>query len=108
LRAVARGGAAARRTIVQCGSVLPIAGQPARGETTLVAHEGRIAEVLPGIVEPDAVMAGKSGDFEVIDLRDAFVMSGLVDAHVHLTHDYDPIASAARDRGRRRRGAAVR
>ena len=76
-------------TIVQCGSVLPVAGQPARGETTLVVHEGRIAEMLPGIVGADAVMAARSGEAEVVDLRDAFVMPGLIDAHVHLTHDYD-------------------
>jgi len=79
---------AERWTIVQCGSVLLVPGQPARGETTLVVHEGRIAEILPGIVTPDAVMAGKSGDFEVIDLREAFVLPGLIDAHVHLRHEY--------------------
>ncbi len=85
-----------RWTIVQCGSVLPIAGQPARGETTLVVHEGRIAELLPGIVEPDAVMAGRSGESEVIDLREAFVMSGLIDAHVHLTFEHDADARLRR------------
>jgi imidazolonepropionase-like amidohydrolase len=79
---------AERWTIVQCGQVLLVAGQPARGETTLVVHERRIAEVLSGIVTPDAVMAGKSGDFELIDLREAFVMPGLIDAHVHLRHEY--------------------
>jgi imidazolonepropionase-like amidohydrolase len=78
-----------RWTIVQCGSALLVPGQPARSETTLVVHEARIAEVHPGIVTPDAIMAGKDGDFEVIDLREAFVMPGLIDAHVHLTHDYD-------------------
>jgi imidazolonepropionase-like amidohydrolase len=78
-----------RWTIVQCGSVLPIAGQPARGETTLVVHEGRIVEVLPGIAGADAVMAARSGEAEVVDLRDAFVMPGLIDAHVHLTNEDD-------------------
>jgi imidazolonepropionase-like amidohydrolase len=85
-----------RWTIVQCGSVLLVPGQPARGETTLVVHEGRIAEVLPGSVTPDAVMAGKSGDFELIDLREAFVMPGLIDAHVHLTFEHDAEARLRR------------
>ncbi len=87
---------AERWTIVQCGQVLLVAGQPARGETTLVVHERRIAEVLTGIVTPDAVMAGKSGDFELIDLREAFVMPGLVDAHVHLTFEHDAEARLRR------------
>jgi imidazolonepropionase-like amidohydrolase len=85
-----------RWTIVQCGSVLLVPGQPARGETTLVVHEGRIAEILPGVVAPDEIMAGKSGDFELIDLRQAFVMPGLIDAHVHLTFEYDSDARLRR------------
>jgi imidazolonepropionase-like amidohydrolase len=75
-------------TIVHCGSVLVVPGQAARGETTLVIHDGRVAEILDGIVAAEAVMAGKSGEPEVVDLRDAFVLPGMIDAHVHLTHEY--------------------
>jgi len=83
-------------TIVQCGSVLLVPGQPARSETTLVVHDGRIAEVLPGVVAPETVMAGKSGQSEVVDLREAFVMPGLIDAHVHLTFEHDADARMRR------------
>jgi imidazolonepropionase-like amidohydrolase len=75
-------------TVVQCGSVLVIPGQAPRGETTLVVHDGGISEVLNGIVAPDQVMAGKTGAVELIDLRDKFVLPGLVDLHVHLTAEY--------------------
>jgi len=85
-----------RWTIVQCGSVLLVPGQPVRGETTLVIHEGLIAEVLDGLVAPEAVMAGKSGEREVVDLRTAFVLPGLIDAHVHLTHEYSADARLRR------------
>lgn len=85
-----------RWTLVQCGSVLPVPGQSARGETTLVVHDGRIAEILPGIAAPEAVMAGKTGESEVVDLRDAFVMPGLIDAHVHLTFEHDADARLRR------------
>jgi len=47
-----------RWTLVQCGSVLVVPGQAARGETTLVVHDGVIAEVLNGIATPEQVMAG--------------------------------------------------
>jgi len=76
-----------RWTIVQCGSVLLVPGQPARTETTLVVHDGRIAEVHDGLIGADAVMAGKSGEPEIVDLRGAFVLPGLIDAHVHLTSE---------------------
>ena len=75
-------------TVVQCGSVLVVPGQAPRGETTLVVHDGSIAEVLNGIVAPEQVMEGKSGAVEVVDLRDKFVLPGLVDLHVHLTAEY--------------------
>jgi imidazolonepropionase-like amidohydrolase len=85
-----------RWTLVQCGSVLLVPGQPARGETTLVVHDGQIAEILPGIVGVESVMAGKTGHSEVVDLRDAFVMPGLIDAHVHLTFESDADARLRR------------
>jgi imidazolonepropionase-like amidohydrolase len=75
-------------TVVQCGSVLAVPGQPPRGETTLVLHDGAIAEVLNGIVGVDQVMAGKSGQSELVDLRTDFVLPGLIDLHVHLTAEY--------------------
>ncbi|MGH2897709.1 MAG: amidohydrolase family protein, partial [Solirubrobacteraceae bacterium] len=85
-----------RWTLVQCGSALLVPGQPARGETTVVVHDGVIAEILPGIVGADAVMAGKTGHAEVVDLRDAFVMPGLIDAHVHMTFESDADARLRR------------
>jgi imidazolonepropionase-like amidohydrolase len=85
-----------RWTLVQCGSVLVVPGQAARGETTLVVHDGVIAEVLNGIATPEQVMAGKSGSPEVVDLRDKFVLPGLVDLHVHLTSEYSADARLRR------------
>ena len=83
---------------MQCGSVLAVPGQAPRGETTLVVHDGAIAEVLNGIVGPDQVMAGKSGSSELVDLHDKFVLPGLVDLHVHLTAEYTADAAAPRRR----------
>jgi imidazolonepropionase-like amidohydrolase len=46
-------------------------------EGDLLAVEGRIAETGDGLTAPD--------DAEVRDLRGAFVLPGLIDAHVHVT-----------------------
>ncbi|HTO68383.1 MAG TPA: amidohydrolase family protein [Myxococcota bacterium] len=82
--------------IVQCGSALLVPGQTPHGETTLVIHDGLIAEVLNGIATPEQVMQGKIGTPEVVDLRDKFVLPGLVDLHVHLTSEYSADARLRR------------
>jgi imidazolonepropionase-like amidohydrolase len=76
-------------TVLQCGSVLLVPGQAAHGETTLVVHDGHIRQILNGIVPPDQAVTGQTGaTVELIDLRDKFVLPGLVDLHVHLTSEY--------------------
>ena len=46
--------------------------------------DGGIVEVRDGFA--DAAAAGMAGA-EVIDLRDRYVLPGLIDSHVHLTSD---------------------
>ena len=58
------------------------AGKPVQENVSLVVVDERIHDVLDGVVESDSL-----SDFdriETIDLRDKFVMPGLIDAHVHL------------------------
>lgn len=72
---------------VQVGRLLA---DPATGRVetnkTVVIQDGRVREIRDGFV---------SGDGQVIDLRDRFVLPGLIDSHVHLTYpDPRQIASA--------------
>lgn len=67
-------------TVVQAGRLLDRPGQPPRGPSTIVIKDGRISEILPGIV------AGPAGA-RVINLSDKFVLPGLIDSHVHLDSD---------------------
>ena len=62
---------------IQAGAVLDRPGTPPRGNTTIVVRDGKIAEVRDGFATP---AAGAT----VIDLRDRFVLPGLIDMHVHL------------------------
>jgi len=73
-----------RIVLVQAGQVLERPGKPARGPSTVVIRDGRVVDVRNGLV--DATAAEFAGA-EVIDLRDKFVLPGLVDSHVHLTSD---------------------
>ncbi|RJG11585.1 metal-dependent hydrolase family protein [Massilia cavernae] len=69
-------------TLVQAGHLLDRPGQAPRGASTLVVRNDKVAEVLDGFVGAERY-AGAS----VIDLRQRFVLPGLIDSHVHLTSD---------------------
>ena len=64
-------------TYIQAGSVLDRPGQAPRGNTTIIVRDGKIAELRDGFVVPEAGAT-------LVDLRDRFVLPGLVDMHVHL------------------------
>jgi len=76
--------APARIVLVQAGQVLDRPGKPARGPSTIVIRDGRVVDVRTGLLDASAAeFAGA----KVIDLRDKYVLPGLVDSHVHLTSD---------------------
>jgi len=72
-------------SVVQAGHLLDRPGHPARGASTLLACNGRIEAVRDGFVDASAFPNATGAS--VIDLRDRFVLPGLIDSHVHLTSD---------------------
>jgi imidazolonepropionase-like amidohydrolase len=73
-------------TLVQAGVLLDRPGQAPRGASTVLIHDGRVVAVRDGHVGASA-FEGAPADATVIDLRDHFVLPGLIDSHVHLTSD---------------------
>ena len=69
------------RTYVQAGRVLldPATGVVQR-DKTLVIEGNKVVEVRDGFV----------GSGQIVDLRDQFVLPGLIDSHVHLTGQQSP------------------
>ena len=66
--------------VIHAGRLLDKPGASPRGPATIVIRDGRIESIADGIV------AAPRGA-KVIDLRDRFVLPGLIDSHVHLTSD---------------------
>ncbi|RZM12563.1 MAG: amidohydrolase family protein [Sphingomonas sp.] len=64
-------------TYIQAGALLDRPGEAPKGNSTIVVRDGKVAQVLPGFVAPPA-------GARLVDLRDRFVLPGLVDMHVHL------------------------
>jgi imidazolonepropionase-like amidohydrolase len=72
-------GASAETFAIQAGRLIVDASEPARGASTVIVDNGRIVRIENGATAP----AGAT----VVDLRGKTVMPGLIDVHVHLTHD---------------------
>ena len=67
-------------TVIHAGNLLDRPGTPPRGPSTIVIRNGRIESVSDGIAKAEAGAT-------VIDLRNRFVLPGLIDSHVHLDSD---------------------
>lgn len=68
--------------IVQAGVLFESPGKAPTRQRSLIIRDGRIEAIRDGFV--GTAEAGVP-DAQVIDLRDRFVMPGLIDVHVHLT-----------------------
>ena len=64
---------------IQAGRLIVDAAKPARGPSTIIVENGRIARIEDGATAPAGAI--------VIDQRNRTVMPGMIDVHVHLTFD---------------------
>jgi imidazolonepropionase-like amidohydrolase len=76
------GTASADITLVHAGKLLAIPGSTPATNMTIIVEDDRITGVQQGFVEAE--------DATVIDLRDKFVLPGLMDMHVHLQGELGP------------------
>ncbi|HEY7776558.1 MAG TPA: amidohydrolase family protein, partial [Kineobactrum sp.] len=83
---LAASAAQANTTVIHAGTLLAMPGQQPAIEQTLVIVDDKISQVLNGYQNP----ADIAEDATVIDLKDRFVMPGLMDMHVHLQGELGP------------------
>lgn len=67
-------------TWIHAGRLMDVPGKAVRGPSTIIVNNGRIVEVRDGHVAPPA-------GTQLVDLKDKYVMPGLIDSHVHLSSD---------------------
>lgn len=73
-------------TVIHAGELLAKPGEAAQKNQTVVVEDGRIREVRDGYVD-----AGEFGDdATLVDLKNSFVMPGLMDMHVHIQGELGP------------------
>lgn len=78
--------------LVHAGTLLAVPGEKPQSNMTVVVKNDRIDRVEAGFLTADAVGAAAGSDVadltvEIIDLSDRFVLPGLMDSHVHLSHE---------------------
>ena len=71
---------------IQAGALLATPGEAPRGNSTIIVRDGKVAEIRDGFVAPEAGAA-------LVDLRDKFVLPGLIDMHVHFYSSGYPLQS---------------
>lgn len=69
--------------LIYAGTLFVSPGQEPLKEQTIVVKDGRISEVKDGFVRPSSGM-------RVYDLRNQFVLPGLIDCHVHILNELGP------------------
>ncbi|WP_299980678.1 amidohydrolase family protein [uncultured Pseudoteredinibacter sp.] len=72
--------------IIHAGTLLAVPGEKPLSQQSLIIKDGRVQEVKAGYINA----ADVGDDAKVIDLKDSFVMPGLMDMHVHLQGELGP------------------
>jgi imidazolonepropionase-like amidohydrolase len=70
--------------LIHAGELLAIPGQAPQQEKTVVISGGDIVEIRDGFVGGEALNLTGEQTVQTIDLREHFVLPGLMDAHTHL------------------------
>ncbi len=91
--ALLTGAAGAETVLIHAGTLLAVPGQKPLNQQTLVVTDGKVSAVKGGYL--DAAAAGAPADAKTIDLKNAFVLPGLIDCHVHITGELGPRSQLA-------------
>ncbi|HEY0324580.1 MAG TPA: amidohydrolase family protein [Allosphingosinicella sp.] len=67
-------------SVIHAGTLLDRPGRPPRRNVSIVVRDGRVERIADGFIDAPA-------GARLIDLRDRFVLPGLIDSHVHLDSD---------------------
>jgi imidazolonepropionase-like amidohydrolase len=76
----------ANTKVLHIGNLLAVPGKAVKSEQTLVLKDDVISAIVNGYQDP----ANYGQDVEYIDLKNRFVMPGLMDMHVHLQFELGP------------------
>ena len=74
--------------VIHAGTLIAVPGSEVLTDKTIVVTDGRIAAVRHGFLDPSAAAGNDSANAGFLDLRNAVVLPGLMDMHVHLSMEF--------------------
>lgn len=77
--------------VIHAGRLLAVPGEAPRAEQTIVIRDGRIERVAAGYLDASAIGAADTDELAVHDLKEHFVLPGLIDSHVHILGENNPM-----------------
>ncbi len=80
--ASAQGQPVSQLTIIHAGWVLAVPGEKPLQRQSIFIRDGRVEDLRPGFIDDDSA--------RIVDLRESFILPGLIDLHVHLSSDPQP------------------
>ena len=87
--------AAAEPIIIHCGHLIAVPGEPPQTEMSLIIVENKVDSIVKGYATPAKHL---SDQVRIIDLKDSWIVPGLIDCHTHLTGQYVPAFERMRRR----------
>ena len=82
-------GTAADLVIVHAGKLMSVPGESIQKEQSIVIRNGKIIDVKSGYITTDSLKVEEGDTVKVHDLKNMFVLPGLIDGHVHITDQLD-------------------
>lgn len=76
----------ANGSLIHAGQLLPVAGKKVLKEQSVYVKDGKVVSVTAGYDD----LANYPAQTQLIDLKNSFVMAGLMDMHVHLQGELGP------------------
>ncbi|MFC2951532.1 amidohydrolase family protein [Marinicaulis aureus] len=96
LALMSTGAQAADYAIIHAGRLLAVPGNAVTENQTIIIKDGLVERVANGFLGADAIGAGADDTVVLHDLKDMFVMPGLIDGHVHILSENNPRARLQR------------
>ncbi len=88
----AAGAQAADYAVVHAGRLLAVPGGAVTQNQTVVIKDGMVTRVADGFLSESDIGAASDDTVTTHDLKNMFVMPGLIDGHVHITGENNPNA----------------
>ncbi|MGY8896942.1 MAG: amidohydrolase family protein [Paraglaciecola sp.] len=79
----------AQYIIVHAGHLMAVPGEKVATKQSIVIRDDKVLKVHSGYIDRDALTISQEDSVQVIDLKDKYVLPGLIDGHVHITDQLD-------------------